>query len=318
MRSITINNLTKRTADIQKKISLLAISKLQGSQTAYDKLLADLSWQIENTILSVERILQHHVLSPAGLAIRSRRAYQWILFLSKNENLPAHLDALQRIVYFLPSLPRPCYKDLSRIDFSFFHISPLYRVHQQGNFRKVVVGESFIFSPDPVIMAVMKVALCNSSGPEKSLIREYSYKKEYKTIREQLEYLSIPAGSYSSGRHYDLGEVFTRVNEDYFNGTMSLPHLVWSDRNTQRKFGHFQEETDTVLISRTLDQPGVPQYVLDYVMYHELLHKKLGSRKNKNRRYTHTSEFRRLESVYKELNKAQNMLKKIANKYHRN
>ncbi len=313
MHSITIQNLTRRTSEVQKKMTLITLSNLQKSQDTYDDFVSDLTWRILNTVNSVDEILRQHRESPASLAIRSRRAYQWVLFLSKKENLQMHLDALQRIVLFLPALSNSCHKKLSRIDFSFYHISPLYKVQKKEDILKVVVGESFIFSPDRVLLALMKTTLCSSSFSDKANIRIYSTTVEYQKVREQLEYLSIPPESYSGGAHHDLGESFYRVNNTYFNGQLKLPHLVWSNRLTRRKFGHYQEDTNTVLISRTLDQHHTPIHVVDFVMYHELLHKKLGARKNKNRRYVHTPEFKKHESEFEGYDKAKKYLNSLTN-----
>ena len=311
MHSITIQYLTRRTTDIQKKMTLITVSNLQKSQDTFNDFISDLTWRIINTVNSVDEILHQHGESPASLAIRSRRAYQWVLFLSKKENLLMHLDALQRIVLLLPTLSNSCHKKLSRIDFSFYHISPLYKAQKKEDVLKVVVGESFIFSPDRVLSALMKTTLCPSSYTEKATIRNYSTTFEYQRVREQLEYLSIPPESYSRGAHHNLIESFYRVNNTYFNGQLKPPHLVWSNRLTRRKFGHYQEDTHTVLISRTLDQRHTPIHVVDFVMYHELLHKKLGAKKSKNRRYVHTREFKKHESEYADYDKSKNYLNSL-------
>ncbi len=308
MHSITIQNLTKRTADIQKKMALITVSDLKKSQSSFDDFLSDLSWLILDTVSSVDKILHQNGESPASLAIRSRRSYQWALFLSKKENLMIHIDALQRIVLFLPTLPNHCHKKSSKIDFSFYHISPLYKVKTKGNIHKVVIGESFIFSSDQVLMALMKTTLCSSINSERDMIKTYSTTAEYQRVREHLEYLSIPPESFSGGAYHNLIESFYRVNKYYFNGKLKMPHLVWSNRLTRRKFGHYQEDTNTVLISRTLDHRRTPLFVLDYVMYHELLHKMLGSRLKKNRRYIHTREFKKLDTAYPNFEKAQKYL----------
>ena len=314
MHSITIQNLTKRTADIQKQMALLSMSELKRSQDTFDDFVSDLSWQISNTVKSVDEILQQHKESPAGLAIRTRRAYQWVLFLSKRENLLIHLDALQRLVLFLPKISNDCHKKLSGIDFSFYHISALYKAQKKGDKLHVVVGESFVFAPDQVLLALMEATLCSSFKSKKSIIRNYSRTAEYHQVREKLEYLAIPPESYSGGAHHNLSDSFYRVNTTYFDGKLDKPHLVWSNRLTRRKFGHYQEDTNTVLISRTLDQHHTPLFVVDFVMYHELLHMKLGSRISKNRRYIHTREFKKLESDYIAFDKAQKYLNSFTSK----
>lgn len=100
----------------------------------------------------------------------------------------------------------------------------------------------------------------------------------------------------------------------YFNERLPEPHLVWNKQFTVRKFGHYQWDTDTVMVSRTLDQRRVPEFVVDYVMYHELLHKKLGARLVNSRRMVHTNLFREQEAIYAKLDEAQRYLNKISRK----
>jgi len=49
------------------------------------------------------------------------------------------------------------------------------------------------------------------------------------------------------------------------------------------------------MLSITLDAPDVPEVVVDFVMYHELLHKLLGVTVTNGRCNVHTPEFRAAE-----------------------
>ena len=68
------------------------------------------------------------------------------------------------------------------------------------------------------------------------------------------------------------------------------------------------------MVSRTLDDPSVPPGVVDFIMYHELLHKKLGVKVIGKRRYGHTPEFRRAEKAFLQYAQAQAFLQAIAEK----
>jgi len=91
-----------------------------------------------------------------------------------------------------------------------------------------------------------------------------------------------------------LAESFHRVNEKYFNGFMEIPNLVFG-RNSLRKLGSYEYGSDTVSISRVLI--GKDE-LIDYVMYHELLHKKFKYNVKNNRNYHHTREFRDAEKLF--------------------
>lgn len=67
-----------------------------------------------------------------------------------------------------------------------------------------------------------------------------------------------------------LKERFDHLNNEYFDGYLLTPNLVWGSHSL-RKLGSYEYATDTITISKVLRE--VPE-LLDYVLYHEMLHKK--------------------------------------------
>ncbi|MEE8356620.1 MAG: hypothetical protein V3R33_04850 [Anaerolineales bacterium] len=267
---------------------------------------------MSETASTVENILSDRGMTAASLPLRSRRAFQWMKFLSIGNNLQNHLDAIQRILLYLPDMPRIIRLDHFQVELRLYHIGPLYKIREKGKTIDIVAQESFILAPDQVLMALLGIGLNPSSAPNRQILREYASSNHSQTIRESLEYLSIPPSSFSAGKNYDLAESYLRVNQKYFSGKLEKPHLVWNNRLTRRKFGHYQEDINTVMVSISLDHPWVPEYVVDYVMYHELLHLQLGANLINDRRYTHTPEFRRKEQEFPRINEAQKFLNKFS------
>jgi hypothetical protein len=114
------------------------------------------------------------------------------------------------------------------------------------------------------------------------------------------------------GEHRSLEDSFARVNRRYFHGTMPRPELCWSPGRSRRILGSYTQETDRLIVSRIFDSPKVPLFVLDYLMYHELLHKKLGiGRRADGKRCFHGPEFKRLERLYERFDEAVNFLKTL-------
>jgi predicted metal-dependent hydrolase len=93
---------------------------------------------------------------------------------------------------------------------------------------------------------------------------------------------------------------------------MPKPTLSWNRTLTARKFGHYQPSRDTVMISVTLDDPGVPDYVVDFVVYHELLHKKYGSMNVNGRRLSHSPAFRAEERRFADYHEAERVIHELA------
>lgn len=107
-----------------------------------------------------------------------------------------------------------------------------------------------------------------------------------------------------------LEESFDRVNERYFSGMIEKPNLVWGQKSF-RKFGSYDYGADTISISRSLE-PN-PK-LLDYVMYHEALHKKHKFTSSNGRSRHHTAEFRKSESEFEGAAEMEKMLGRLAAK----
>lgn len=88
---------------------------------------------------------------------------------------------------------------------------------------------------------------------------------------------------------------FERVNSQYFYGLIEAPNLVFGGASFS-KLGSYEYGSDTITISSVLRD--APVGVLDYIMYHEMLHKKHKFRHKNGRSYHHTSEFKRKEKEY--------------------
>lgn len=75
---------------------------------------------------------------------------------------------------------------------------------------------------------------------------------------------------------YDLQKIYNRVNQEYFEGKLSL-FITWHGAARQRfgksiTFGLYDETMKLIRVHRVLDHPEVPQSVVEFVVYHEMLH----------------------------------------------
>ncbi|MBL8180521.1 MAG: hypothetical protein JNL64_02795 [Blastocatellia bacterium] len=102
----------------------------------------------------------------------------------------------------------------------------------------------------------------------------------------------------TKGEVYDLDSIFDTLNRDYFSGKVPKPTLTWSARKTFRILGHHDGTLDHITISRSLDSIDVPRYVVDHVVFHEMLHIVHPVRIINGRRYIHTPAFKRDEEKF--------------------
>ena len=132
----------------------------------------------------------------------------------------------------------------------------------------------------------------------------------YQAIRAELELLG-GIHEQTRGTTHDLAASFDRVNITYFAATIPRPRLTWSRDFTGRKFGHYDWINDTIMVSSTLDRGDVPAFVVDFIVYHEALHKKHGLAWSNGRGYAHTAEFYAEEKRFAEYAQAESMLDRL-------
>lgn len=114
------------------------------------------------------------------------------------------------------------------------------------------------------------------------------------------------------GKTYDLGELFTTLNIRYFAGELERPLLSWSPHRTSKILGHHDHVHRAIIISRTLDDAHIPRFVVEYVLYHEMLHIKHPTRVVAGRTIYHGRAFRQDERGFDRFDAAVEWLDKIA------
>ncbi|MDX1981755.1 MAG: M48 family peptidase [Bryobacteraceae bacterium] len=113
------------------------------------------------------------------------------------------------------------------------------------------------------------------------------------------------------GQTYNLLTVFEEMNFRFFHGLMPAPGLGWSPSPSRTILGHYDSAHHIIVISRLLDHPTVPKLVVDYVMYHEMLHIRYPTAMSGARRCVHGEDFRRAEAEFPALAQAKKMLEDI-------
>lgn len=125
------------------------------------------------------------------------------------------------------------------------------------------------------------------------------FKKKASTINIELydKFIrNLPKYSRTTKTDPVLEASFARVNEKYFYGFLERPNLAWGG-HTLTQLGSYHYASDTITLSRILEkEPGL----LDYVMYHEMLHKKHQFFSKDGRSYHHTRLFRQKEREYED------------------
>lgn len=85
--------------------------------------------------------------------------------------------------------------------------------------------------------------------------------------------------------------------------------ISWTKENNHRRVGYCSVLMKVIAISSIFDNPEVPEYVLDYVVYHEMLHLNNGVDPDSPK---HGPEFRAQERLFPRWEEAEAWLRRIA------
>ena len=287
--------------------------------------LADRLWQERETLessparhelhaaitrhaLNVEQLCARHGLPPAAMAAPSRTVYCWLKFLADVGNFTLHLRALRRAhgaVRAFGQQPAP------PVEVRLTYIGALWRTRASRAATVLAVNEGFLAADDDVWSALGWQSLGSCDAAARKVVEAFAGTEAFSAVLYELASFASSAAELR-GRFHDLGASFVRVNAAYFAGKLVPPALCWSTVPTARTFGHYQQARDAVMVSVSLDVAGVPDFVIDHVMHHELLHKQMGVTEINGRLSAHGPAFRAAERRYARHSEAEAFLHTLA------
>jgi hypothetical protein len=101
------------------------------------------------------------------------------------------------------------------------------------------------------------------------------------------------------GQHYDLTPLFDKLNTEYFGSKLTNISLGWSFRKSRRILGHFDPSHSSITISRIFDDLKVPETIVSYILFHEMLHAQFSTSSNFDLRNQHSHQFKNEERRFK-------------------
>lgn len=113
------------------------------------------------------------------------------------------------------------------------------------------------------------------------------------------------------GSHHHLGRIFDRLNARYFADSIAATITYGPAPRVRKprksiKMGSYSSESRVIRIHPALDQPSVPGYFVEWIVFHEMLHHVHRARRREDgRRCVHTPEFVEHERAFHAFRKAQ-------------
>jgi hypothetical protein len=241
---------------------------------------------------------------------RTREHFAWLRFMADRENFDDYRGAVRCAAAIFDSFARPD-RWPRPVAIHFRPTRSLFRVRQVAGHTRCLLPTPAITLDAAGFTALARAIFGRRERGRGATLHALTLGDAYQELRAELESLG-GIMEETCGLAHDLAATFERVNAAYFGGELSRPRLTWTRSITAGKFGHYNFACDTVMISRALDRPEVPSFVVDHVMHHELLHKKHGLRWHAGRGHAHTSAFRAEERCFQRFDEADEFLQRLA------
>ena len=175
-----------------------------------------------------------------------------------------------------------------------------------GGKLNVRIQRCFAAAPDETVAAVAEFLTGAKGSPARRRalagVREYSRRHlpAAAPVRRRRRIVLRPVGH----------------TRRYFGGELDV-HVTWGRapsrrrkrrRNPSVRLGTYTDRDRVVRIHRCLDRGFVPRYVVESVVYHEMLHAAVPPVTRNGRRRIHTPEFRRRERLFPDYERAERWL----------
>jgi len=124
----------------------------------------------------------------------------------------------------------------------------------------------------------------------------------------------------TEGNHFRLCSIYKQMNQEYFADELDLQITWYGEANrlfrSRINFGLFSDPLKLIKVHRSLDQPDIPDYFVEYVVYHEMLHNVCVPYVEKGgNTVIHTSEFKEREKQFKYFHEACRWLKRHKSRF---
>ena len=200
----------------------------------------------------------------------------------------------------------------------FANANSLIRIH--AGVIELKVTDLLAEAPSPIFEALAYILISKLFRKPIPTIYNDRYRLYLNRIdvREEITEIRLARGRKlidpPTGQVYDLGDLFDAMNVQFFAGSIPRPTLGWSRQASRTILGHCDSAHNTIVLSKILDQPHVPRFVAEYVMYHEILHLVHPVETRGAKRAIHPPAFRAAEKKFPQMREAKVVIRQICSR----
>lgn len=205
-----------------------------------------------------------------------------------------------------------------RIEVRFLkYVNANSRIRLQDGHLRVSLSDLLEGAPAPIQEALAHILLGKlfRKAPPLSMLARYRRYLNRADVRRTLHLVKRERGRKvlrdPKGEVYDLEEIFEELNIQYFHGLMARPQLGWSPTCSRTTLGHYDPSHHAIVISRLFDSRKALRVIVNFIMFHEMLHLKYPTEHKAARRCVHTKEFKEAEREFEGYQQAKTALQEF-------
>jgi hypothetical protein len=188
--------------------------------------------------------------------------------------------------------------------------STMLSVKWEPDCTKVSLHRMFLQAPQNVMLALV----CYLKGEHKKIapsIKAYiEHNLQQLDYSHQIDFSKLQ----TKGHFYDLQKIYHHLNHEYFEHSLNL-HITWFEKARKSSckrvtFGLYHDPLRLIKINRLLDNRQFPDYIVSYVIYHEMLHYVCPTYVDeKGQKHIHSKEFKEREKEFRYFKQAQEWIR---------
>jgi hypothetical protein len=200
------------------------------------------------------------------------------------------------------------------------YIGLTHTIRRKGPTWMIRISDHCGDAPRPVLEAIVMILGCKIARkrlPGKFLQIYETFRKNpwiVESVRERRRQKGRKQITGYEGKHHSLAEFYKEINAIFFNNQIEIRMIGWGMRKGWRRLGHYDPIHHTITLSPVLDSPKVPDYVVRYIVYHEMLHAVFEDAPSPGFRRHHPSEFCRAERAHPDFARAKRFLREFFGK----